>query len=125
MKKEDLIIVNINDIEDVVLAKYKIDTADPNIEGRSNLNDFMNEYCNLSDIAMIDDSLKAFKFITKFNMSFLFISNPDDLETIIALLKKCNYDLNNLKEISFMDMMNPEYLKNNIILIRNSKYYNI
>lgn len=125
MKKEDLIIVNINDIEDVVLAKYKIDTADPNIEGRSNLNDFMNEYCNLSDIAMIDDSLKAFKFITKFNMSFLFISNPDDLETIIELLKKCNYDLDNLKEISFMDMMNPEYLKNNIILIRNSKYYNI
>lgn len=125
MKKEDLIIVNINDIEDVVLAKYKIDTADPNIEGRSNLNDFMNEYCNLSDIAMIDDSLKAFKFITKFNMSFLFISNPDDLETIIELLKKCNYDLDNLKEIAFMDMMNPEYLKNNIILIRNSKYYNI
>lgn len=125
MKKEDLIIVNINDIEDVVLAKYKIDTADPNIEGRSNLNDFMNEYCNLSDIAMIDDSLKAFKFITKFNMNFLFISNPDDLETIIELLKKCNYDLDNLKEISFMDMMNPEYIKNNIILIRNSKYYNI
>ena len=125
MKKEDLIIVNINDIEDVVLAKYKIDTANPNIEGRSNLNDFMNEYCNLSDIAMIDDSLKAFKFITKFNMSFLFISNPDDLETIIKLLKKCNYDLDSLKEISFMDMMNPEYIKNNIILIRNSKYYNI
>ena len=125
MKKEDLIIVNINDIEDVVLAKYKIDTANPNIEGRSNLNDFMNEYCNLSDIAMIDDSLKAFKFITKFNMSFLFISNPDDLETIIKLLKKCNYDLYSLIFIFFMDMMNPEYIKNNIILIRNSKYYNI
>ena len=37
-------IVDITDIEDVILAKYEIDTNDPNCEGRSNLNEFMYKF---------------------------------------------------------------------------------
>ena len=125
MKKEDLIIVNINDIEDIVLAKYKLDTTDPTVEGRSDLNEFMQKYCVLNDIAVINEELKPFKFINKFNMSFLFISNTDDKDIVIQLLEKYNYNLNTLKEVKFEQMLDQSYLKDNIMLIRNNKYYNL
>lgn len=125
MKKEDLIIVDINDIEDIVLAKYKLDTADPTVEGRSDLNEFMQKYCVLNDIAVINEELHPFKFINKFNMSFLFISSADDKDIVIQLLEKYNYNLNTLKEVKFEQMLDQSYLKDNIMLIRNNKYYNL
>lgn len=125
MNKNNLIIVNINDIEDIVLAKYKIDQADPNIDGRSDLNNFMSEYCSITDIAIINGDIKPFKYVSKFGMNFLFISNSEDADYIIELLEKCNYDINTLKEVHLTKMMEPDYLKNNVMLIRNNKYYNV
>ena len=58
-------------------------------------------------------------------MNFLFISNSKDADYIIELLEKCNYDINTLKEVHLTKMMEPEYLKNNVMLIRNNKYYNV
>ena len=125
MNKDDLIIVNINDIEDIVLAKYKIDQADPNVEGRSDLNAFMTEYCSVTDVAIFNGDIKPFKYVSKFGMNFLFISNIEDKDYIIELLEKCNYDINTLHEVKLTTMLEPDYLKNNVMLIRNNKYYNI
>ena len=41
MKNNTIIPVNINDIEDIVLAKVEIDKNNPETKGRSHLNDFI------------------------------------------------------------------------------------
>ena len=56
-------IIDITDIEDIVLAKYEIDQNDPNCDGRSNFNDFLTKYCNLTDVLLINDKLLSFKYI--------------------------------------------------------------
>ena len=124
-KKEDLIIVDIGNIEDIVLAKYKIDQADPEVDDRSDLTEFITNNCTLTDVIMLNGNIKPFNLLNKFGMTFLFVSNLNDVDDIKKMLNKCKYNLNTLKEISFENMMNPNYMKDNIVLIHDSKYYNI
>jgi len=114
-------IVDITDIEDIVLAKVEIDKNNPDCEDRSNLNDFMSNYCTLTDVLVINNQLLAFKFIELFNHKYLFIENKNNLEEIQKFLSSIKYDFNNLQEISMVDFMN----NSEKYLIHNNKYYKI
>lgn len=115
-------IIDINDIEDIVIAKIEIDKNDPNVKGRSNLNDFIQKYCTLSDILVINNSYKAFKYINCFGNQYLFLSNKDDENDILIFLKNINYNFNSLKEFdNFSSLSNP----NIQMLIHDNKYYQI
>lgn len=115
-------IIDINDIEDIVIAKIEIDKNDPNVKGRSNLNEFIQKYCTLSDILVINNSYKAFKYISCFGNQYLFLSNKDDENDILIFLKNINYNFNSLKEFdNFSSLSNP----NIQMLIHDNKYYQI
>jgi len=114
-------IVNINDIEDVILTKHDIDVADPEIEGRSNLNDFINKYCKLNDVLVIGDKIFPFNYIEVFNMRLLFISDINDVKVIKKNLEKISYSFNNTREASLEFQINnndtPYFYHNNKYLI--------
>lgn len=114
-------ITNISDIEDIVLAKYEIDTNNPECEGRSDLNDFIKTYCSLNNTLIIDNELISFNYIELFNNQYLFVNDNKQVQTITNFLKKINFNYNNLKEISMTDLI----LNNSAYFIHNNKYYQI
>lgn len=114
-------IININDIEDIILAKYEIDNNNPKCEGRSDLNEFINTYCTLNDTLVIDNKLISFNYVSLFNNKYLFINDKNELDVIQKFLTSIKYDYNNLKEFS----INELFTKNNYYFIHNSKYYSI
>ena len=75
-------IVNINDIEDLILAKHEIDlilNEKGELEGRSNLQDFMRIYGSPDYIYLIGDKQIPFKYIKFDNNDFLFITDTDEV----------------------------------------------
>lgn len=112
-------IVDINDIEDIILAKYEIDKNDPECETRSNLAEFMSKYCTLTDVLVIDGQLLSFKYVELFNHTYLFISDKNQLNEISNFLSLINYNIDNLKEIPMTELM----INSDKYLIHNNKYY--
>ena len=91
-------IVNINDIEDLILAKHEIDLyriENKEISERSNLNDFINTYVSPKYIYLIDNKQLPFCLIDINNTKYLFVTEYTNLNVnIIHKLKRLNYDLN-------------------------------
>lgn len=115
-------IVDINDIEDIITAKIEIDKNDPNIEDKSNLNEFVQKYCTLSDVLITQNDYKAFKYVECFDHKYLFVANKDDSNEILRLLKDINYNFDHLKEIkNFIELMNTDIH----MLMHNNRYYKI
>ena len=114
-------IVDITDIEDVILAKYEIDTNDPNCEGRSNLNEFMYKYCTCTDVLIKNNKYISFKYIELFNHKYLFISDKKYSDDITNFLSSIKYNFNNLKELPITEYMN----NTNLYFIHDNKYYKI
>lgn len=112
-------IVNINDIEDLILTKHDIDVADPAIENRSKLDDFMNKYCQLSDVLIVKDKIIPFKYLEVFNMKLLFISEIENLKILTKSLEKIKYNFDNAKEASLEFQMNNN---DTPYFYHNSKY---
>lgn len=125
-------IVNINDIEDLILAKHEIDLIriDNNeIDGRSDLREFVNTYANLKYIYLMNNIYSPFNFISiKDNKNevhyYLFIGddNSEIHNSIINKIKRLKYNMNNLVKIPLLDIYQLQDLSN--IIMYNGEYYN-
>lgn len=119
-------IVNINDIEDLIIAKYEIDTIlneQGKLEGRSNLQEFINKFANPQYIYLIDDLQIPFNYFKIENKDYLFVTNTDESEINIikAKLKVLKYDLNNLVLLSKNKL--SKMIDINNVIIYDQKYY--
>lgn len=119
-------IVNINDIEDLIIAKYEIDTIlneQGKLEGRSNLQEFINKFANPQYIYLIDNLQIPFNYFKIENKDYLFVTNTDESEINIikAKLKVLKYDLNNLVLLSKNKL--SKMIDINNVIIYDQKYY--
>ena len=121
-----MIIVDINDIEDLILAKHEIDlilNEMGELEGRSNLQDFMIEYANPDYIYLIKDQQIPFKYIKLKDKDFLFLTNNDEnsINILKTKLKFLKYDLDNLVQLSKNELATKIDMDN--VIIHNNNYY--
>lgn len=119
-------IVNINDIEDLIIAKYEIDTIlneQGKLEGRSNLQEFINEYATPQYIYLINNLQIPFNYFKFENKDYLFVTNSDESEINIikSKLKVLKYNLNNLVLLSKNDL--SKMIDMNNVIIYDQKYY--
>ena len=119
-------IVNINDIEDLIIAKYEIDTIlneQGKREGRSNLQEFINEFATPQYIYLINNLQIPFNYFKFENKDYLFVTNSDESEINIlkSKLKVLKYNLNNLVLLSKNDL--SKMIDMNNVIIYNQKYY--
>ena len=119
-------IVNINDIEDLIIAKYEIDTIlneQGKLEGRSNLQEFINKFANPQYSYLIDDLQIPFNYFKIENKDYLFVTNSDESEINIikAKLKVLKYNLNNLVLLSKNKL--SKMIDINNVIIYDQKYY--
>ena len=113
--------VNINDIEDLIEAKIEIDKNDQQLNGkRSDLNKFIAQYCNLSDIILFNNETYPFKLVDQ----YIFVSDNSHYSKIIETLEKIHFNLDNLSTpISILDLINNNQINNKYILIHDNKQY--
>ena len=119
-------IVNINDIEDLIIAKYEIDTIlneQGKLEGRSNLQEFINEFATPQYIYLINNLQIPFSYFKFENKDYLFVTNSDESEINIikSKLKVLKYNLNNLVLLSKNDL--SKMIDMNNVIIYDQKYY--
>lgn len=119
-------IVNINDIEDLIISKYEIDTIlneQGKLEGRSNLQEFISEFATPQYIYLINDLQIPFNYFKFENKDYLFVTNSDESEINIikAKLKVLKYDLNNLVLLSKNELSKMINMDN--VIIYDQKYY--
>ena len=119
-------IVNINDIEDLIIAKYEIDTIlneRGKLEGRSNLQEFINEFATPQYIYLINNLQIPFNYFKFENKDYLFVTNSDESEINIikSKLKVLKYNLNNLVLLSKNDL--SKMIDMNNVIIYDQKYY--
>ena len=119
-------IVNINDIEDLIIAKYEIDTIlneQGKLEGRSNLQEFINEFATPQYIYLINNLQIPFNYFKFDNKDYLFVTNSDESEINIikSKLKVLKYNLNNLVLLSKNDL--SKMIDMNNVIIYDQKYY--
>lgn len=119
-------IVNINDIEDLIITKYEIDTIlneQGKLEGRSNLQEFINEFATPQYIYLINNLQIPFNYFKFENKDYLFVTNSDESEINIikSKLKVLKYNLNNLVLLSKNDL--SKMIDMNNVIIYDQKYY--
>lgn len=119
-------IVNINDIEDLIIAKHEIDTIlneQGKLEGRSNLQEFINEFATPQYIYLINNLQIPFSYFKFENKDYLFVTNSDESEINIikSKLKVLKYNLNNLVLLSKNDL--SKMIDMNNVIIYDQKYY--
>lgn len=122
-------IVNINDIEDLILTKHEIDLMlmeDNIIDQRTTINEFLIKYATPDNIYVYNGINIPFKFIEIHDNKYLFVTDYDEQKNDIltAKIKLLKYDMNNLVEISYLDMLNntKDNINDDFIIIGN-KYY--
>lgn len=119
-------IVNINDIEDLILAKHEIDLLrieHEEITERSILQEFINDYAAPKYIYMINDKQLPFNYIKIYNNDYLFVSDYiDENELIVKKIKHIKYDMNNLTKLKTSDLL--QMTEPNNVIIYNGQYYN-
>lgn len=121
-------IVNINDIEDLILAKHEIDLMlmeDKIIDKRTELNDFITKYAIPNNIYVVNGVNIPFKLFTIHDNKYLFVTNynKDELDVLKNKIKLLKYDMNNLVELTMIDMFNMTDPMNDNFIIINNKYY--
>lgn len=123
---KDVKIVNINDIEDLILAKHEIDLLridHKEISERSVLQDFVTTYALTNYIYLINDKQIPFNYVSIYDNDYLFVTEYiEENKLLINKLKQLRYDLNNLTKLTQMELINIETLNN--IIIYNGQYYN-
>ena len=123
---KDIKIVNINDIEDLILAKHEIDLLridHKEINERSVLQEFITTYALTNYIDIIDDNQIPCNYISIYDHNYLFVTEYiEENQLVINKLKQLKYDLNNLTKLSQMDLINIESLNN--VIIYEGQYYN-
>jgi len=120
-------VVNINDIEDLILAKHEIDILrieHKEITERSILQEFINSYASPKYIYMINDMQIPFNYIKVYDNDYLFVTdyNKENVEIVTNKIKRLKYDMNNLVKLTNIDLIN--LLEANNVIIYNGQYYN-
>ena len=121
-------IVNINDIEDLILAKHEIDLMlidDKIIEKRTEVTEFLDKYAMPNDVYVVNGVQIPFKLFNIHNEHYLFVTNynEDELTVLENKIKLLKYDMNNIVELKFNDMVQMQDIGNENFLIINNKYY--
>ena len=111
-------IININDIEDLISAKIEIDKKLNN--GKSDLNEFINKYCILDSIIIYKNQYIPFKL---YDNEYIFVSDLTNIDIITEFLENIKYDYSNLKDTTFFEMNDEDFLNNTKLLLYNNKYY--
>jgi hypothetical protein len=121
-------IVNINDIEDLILAKHEIDLMlieDKVIDVKTTINDFITKYAIPNYIYVVNGVNIPFKLFIIHNNKYLFVTNnnKEEIDILQNKIKLLKYDMNNLIELKTEDMFNmTDPMHDNFIII-NNKYY--
>jgi len=120
-------VVNINDIEDLILAKHEIDVLrieHEEITERSILQEFINSYASPKYIYMINDNQIPFNYIKIYDNDYLFVTeyNKENIEIITNKIKRLKYNMNNLIKLTTSDLINLIDVNN--VIIYNGQYYN-
>ena len=121
-------IVNINDIEDLILAKHEIDLIlieDGVIEKRTELNEFITKYATPKYVYVVNGVNIPFVLTKIKDNYYLFVTNynNDEIELLTSKIKLIKYDMNNLVELKFQDMLKMTDVDNDNFVIINGKYY--
>ena len=121
-------IVNINDIEEVILSKHEIDLKlieDKKIKEKMTLQEYFDKYATPLNVYIIKGKQMPFSIHTLYGITYIYVC--DDNKTLITLLlnklKLIKYDINNLIELSFNDLLNMGGLDENDIIVIDNKYY--
>ena len=120
-------VVNINDIEDLILAKHEIDLIriDHNeISERSILNEFIYEYVTPKYTYILNDKNISFNYVKIYDNDYLFVTenNEDINKILINRIQRLKYNMDNLVELSKTDL--TKLMDANNVIIYNGKYYN-
>ena len=120
--------VNINDIEDFVLAKHEIELMlieDKIIEKRTDLKEFMEKYAMPDNVYVVNNIQIPFKLYNIHDKHYVFVTNynKEELEILENKIKLLKYNMNNLIELKLVDMFNMTDPENNNFIIINNKYY--
>lgn len=120
--------VNINDIEDFVLAKHEIELMlieDKIIEKRTDLKEFMEKYAIPDNVYVVNNIQIPFKLYNIHDKHYVFVTNynKEELEILENKIKLLKYNMNNLIELKLADMFNMTDPENNNFIIINNKYY--
>lgn len=120
--------VNINDIEDFVLAKHEIELMlieDKIIEKRTDLKEFMEKYAMPDNVYVVNNIQIPFKLYNIHDKHYVFVTNynKEELEILENKIKLLKYNMNNLIELKLADMFNMTDPENNNFIIINNKYY--
>jgi len=123
--------VNINNIEDLVISKYIIESyklKEKLIESKQPLNDFINDLTKSMYALSLENMTKIINFgVIKIpSETFVYVTNDDESEQKIIdeYMSKIDYDLNKTQ----MFNMNSSYQSNNvpsIFIIKGRNYYKI
>jgi hypothetical protein len=121
-------IVNINDIEDLILAKHEIDLMlieDGIIDKRTEINYFLETYAMPNKVYIYNDKTIPFTLYEIHNNKYLFVTNynQNELDILQAKIKQIKYNLNNLIEIKFNDLIDKNNPEDNNFIVINNKYY--
>lgn len=121
-------IININDIEDLIITKYKIETKlieDNVIESKMSIPDFISKYTNMNYIYKVKNLMIPFGFNRIYDVDYLFVVSNDEneLDLLINKLKLLRYNLNNMSKVDYLSLMKNEHLDEEDFIIYNNNYY--
>ena len=121
-------IININDIEELIICKYKIETElleQGKIDKKQTLDEFLKTYAYLDVMYKIKNLTIPFSFKKINNIDYLFVINNDkiQLDLILNKLKLIRYDFNNLTKISNEEILKSENIDEIECLIYKNSYY--
>lgn len=121
-------IVNINNIEELIIAKYNIENyliETKQIEEKDTLSNFLSTTANINMIYLFKGKTIPFCFKVINNEQYLFVTNDnkDEVNLITNKIKLCKYDLNNLYKLSNDEINKIENLNDSDYIIINNKIY--
>ena len=121
-------IVNVNDIEDLILAKHEIDLIlieDKVIEERTTINGFLETYAMPKNIYMYNGISIPFKLYILHDKKYLFVTNynKQENEVLENKLKQIKYDMNNLVQLTNDEIQKMEDYSNENFIIIDNHYY--
>ena len=121
-------IVNINNIEELIIAKYEIEKhliETNQIEEKGSINDFLSGIGNVNTIYLFKGKPIPFGFKTINNEQYLFVTNDNknEINLIINKIKLCKYDLNNLYKLSNEEVNRIDNINDTDVIIINNQMY--
>ena len=119
--------VNINDIEDIIIAKIEIDKNNPDINERSPLQEFINTYCKVSWIILYKNFYIPFEIKTIFGNEYIFYSSDstEEKEVLFNFLNKIKNNISNLNKISNKDLIENGLQEDKLYVIINNEYFQV